>query len=63
MKKQWKRLAALSSAAVMAAGTLLYFAVTVRLCEWRAELLTVQLCGATLAPAFLNLCYTNITTE
>ena len=25
MKKQWKRLAALSSAAVMAAGTLLYF--------------------------------------
>lgn len=42
---------------------LLYFAVTVRLCEWRAELLTVQLCGATLAPAFLNLCYTNITTE
>ena len=25
MKKQWKRLAALSSAAVMAVGTLLYF--------------------------------------
>ena len=25
MKKQWRRLAALSSAAVMAAGTLLYF--------------------------------------
>ena len=25
MKKQWKRLAALSSAVVMAAGTLLYF--------------------------------------
>ena len=28
---------------------------TVRLCEWRAELLKVQLCGATLAPAFLKL--------
>ena len=28
---------------------------TVRLCEWRAELLTVQICGATLAPAFLKL--------
>lgn len=35
MKKQWKRLAALSSAAVMAAGTLLYFPTdTLQIISW-----------------------------
>ena len=35
MKKQWKRLAALSSAVVMAAGTLLYFPTdTLQIISW-----------------------------